>query len=120
MTPISKQTLKKQPAKVRGVFERPLGSGIWWVQFFENGKRRREKVGNKSSAIALYQKRKADARAGVKLPDNLRQRPKTLSDVIDRGLGWYESHKPKQHYDASIHLEAWRKALGARVAESLT
>ena len=55
-----------QPRKTRGLFERPLGSGIWWINYYVNGKQRREKVGRKSDAIALYQKRKSDARRADK------------------------------------------------------
>ena len=46
----------------RGVFERPPGSGVWWVNYYVRGQQHREKVGRKSDAIALYQKRKADTR----------------------------------------------------------
>ena len=32
----------------RGIFERPRGSGIWWVCYFdENGRKHREKIGSK-------------------------------------------------------------------------
>jgi hypothetical protein len=55
--------------KTRGVFEKPEGSGIWWIHFYAAGKRHREKVGRKSDAIKLYQSRKADATAGRKLPE---------------------------------------------------
>lgn len=107
-------------SKVRGVFEKIPGSGVWWIQYFADGKRRRECVGRKSAAIELYQKRKADARAGVKLPDNLRSKGETLGQVIDNALAWYKSHRPKSLYNVTIHLEAIRKDLGARVAASLT
>ena len=62
---------KKAPAKVRGVYEREQGSGIWWIRYEVEGKPKREKVGRRSDAIALYQKRKADLRIGLKLLDNL-------------------------------------------------
>jgi hypothetical protein len=26
---------KKEPKKIRGVFERPKGSGIWWICYFD-------------------------------------------------------------------------------------
>jgi len=63
---------KKAPGRVRGVYEREQGSGIWWSRFEVEGKPRPEKLGRRSDAVALYQKREADQRAGVKLPDNLR------------------------------------------------
>jgi hypothetical protein len=59
---------KKAPTKVRGVYEREQGSGIWWIRYEVEGKPKREKVGRRSDAIALYQKRKADVHIGIKLP----------------------------------------------------
>jgi len=63
---------KKPPARVRGVYGRDPGSGIWWIRYEVEGKPKREKVGRRSDAIALYQTRKSDVRIGLKLPDNLR------------------------------------------------
>ena len=51
-------------AATRGVFQHPAGRGVWWVNFYYVGKRHREKVGRRSDAIALYQKRKTEARSG--------------------------------------------------------
>src|ERR1035437_9930542 len=59
----------KEQEKVRGIFERPAGSGCWWVNYYVNGKQHREKAGRKSDAVALYQKRKADSRRKLKLPE---------------------------------------------------
>ncbi len=42
----------------RGIYERPQGSGIWWILYYVEGKRRREKVGRKSDAVKLYQSRR--------------------------------------------------------------
>ena len=111
---------KTQETKnVRGVFERPAKSGIWWVCYFVDGKKRREKVGRKSDAISLYHKRKADARAGVKLPSNIRHKGEKLSAVIERAIEWYESHRPKSLKGATTHLEAIKADLGDRVAADL-
>ncbi len=57
---------------MRGVYENPAGSGIWWVHYYAAGKRHRENVGRKSDPIKLYQSRKADVVAGRKLPDAIR------------------------------------------------
>src|SRR4029450_13928729 len=47
-----------QGAKHRGVFERPRGSGNWWVRYAdEHGHIHREKAGPKSLAIRLYTSR---------------------------------------------------------------
>jgi hypothetical protein len=68
---------------MRGVYENPLGSGIWWVHYYAAGKRHREKVGRKSDAIKLYQSRKADVVAGRKLPELRNSKVVTLSELID-------------------------------------
>ena len=49
----------QQTKRVRGVFERPKGSGIWWIRYAdEAGQIHREKVGMKRTAINIYQLRK--------------------------------------------------------------
>lgn len=60
---------RREEEKVRGVFEHPAGSGVWWINYYAQGQRHREKVGRKSDALALYQKRKADSRRNLKLPE---------------------------------------------------
>lgn len=71
-------------SKDRGLFERPKDSGIWWVRWHDaKGKEHREKVGSKAAARQLYQKRKEDVRIGKKLPENLREREKTVGEVIE-------------------------------------
>ena len=57
------------PAKSRrdrGIFERPKGSGIWWVRYHDQyGREHREKIGTaKSLALEVYQERKTDIRRG--------------------------------------------------------
>ena len=52
-------------AKVRGVFEKEPGSGIWLIRYHVDGKPKREKVGRHSDAITLYPKRKSDTRAEI-------------------------------------------------------
>ena len=111
---------KKPVKRHRGVYEKVPGSGIWWVVYFAEGKRKREKVGRKSDAIALYQSRKSEVRAGVKMPANMRNKGESLATVIDRALLWYESHKPKSLYNVKIHLQMFKANLGKKVAAELT
>jgi len=54
--------------KIRGVYEDPPGSDVWYIQYFENGRRHREKVGKKSHAIKRYQIRKAEILEGRFFP----------------------------------------------------
>jgi hypothetical protein len=58
---------RKSTIKATAVWEREPGSNIWWIRYRADGVLKREKVGRKSDALALYQKRKSELRAGVKL-----------------------------------------------------
>jgi len=77
---------RKNEAKVRGVWERIPGSGVYWIRYRDaSGKLRREKVGRKGDAIDLFRKRTEDRRLSVKLPENMRSaglKFKTLADDI--------------------------------------
>ena len=84
---------------MRGVYENPIGSGIWWVHYYGAGKRHREKVGRKSDAIKLYQSRKADVAAGRKLPELRNSKVVTLSELIDDVLEFVAHHKDNRSYD---------------------
>ena len=72
----------RHEVKQRGVFEKKVGSGIWWIQYFDSeGLRHREKVGRKSAALMLYQKRRTEISEGKKLPV-LRNTPVVRFDEI--------------------------------------
>ena len=110
---------KKAPAKVRGVYEREQGSGIWWIRYEVEGKPKREKVGRRSDAIALYQKRKADVRIGIKLPDNLRQRPVSVGELGREAIQWYKDHAKRDLYTFTKRMELIIRELGGRPADSV-
>ncbi len=105
--------------KVRGVFEKMRGSGIWWIQYFDaEGRRRREKVGAKGMAIKLYQKRKTEALQGKKLPENLRSRPSTLREIGTAALEYSLAEKASHRHDA-IRMAPILEQFGERAAESI-
>jgi hypothetical protein len=86
--------------KQRGVFEKVPGSGVWWIQHFDTaGRRRREKVGPKSLAIKLAEKRRTDARAGVKMPENLRAKAVGFRELAQDALTWSRAEKKSFHDD---------------------
>src|SRR6185437_8456592 len=108
---------RKARAKVRGVFEHPKGSDIWWCQYFENGKRKRERVGRWSDAIALYQKRKTQIRRGEKLPELTRKRV-TVGELIDGAVEHAREHNLlMRNYEGKAEL--LRADLGHRAAEDV-
>lgn len=116
---MAQQSKKKEEKKHRGVFEKEPGSKVWWVRYNAEGKIKREKVGRKSDAITLYQIRKSEIAAGVKLPSNMRYRGETLGVIIDRAIEWYISHRPRSLRTAQGHLETAKKALGHILAADL-
>ncbi len=109
--------MAEEPKKVRGVYEEPKGSGIWWIQYFHNG-RRREKVGRRSDAIRLVALRKADILRGNKLPELQRRKP-TVGELIDDALT-YARENNQSVRDYVSKGELLRKSFGNRYAEDLT
>ena len=102
---------------VRGVFERPAGSGCWWILYHVNGIRHREKVGRKSDAIALYQKRKADARRSHLLPELM---PGTTFATLSQMAVEHASAHLKTKRDYISRDKILRVAFGNRVATNIT
>jgi integrase len=105
-------------SKVRGVFEHPAGSSVWWIHYYVEGKRHREKVGRKGDAIKLYQTRKADAMAGRKLPVLRSSKAVTVSDLVDLALEATANHKDKRNYVSKAEIV--REALGAKPAAEVS
>ena len=70
---------RRRLRSVRGVFERPKGSGVFWIRYYIHGREFREKIGAKQDAIDRYRQRKTQAREGI-LPQ--RQQDRLLSDFI--------------------------------------
>ena len=109
---------KKNP---RGLFERPPGSGVWWINYYANGSQHREKVGRKSDAIDLYRVRKADATLGRKLPTLRNTRTVTISELIDDGYTRVQTsstQKDRRNYISKAAIV--RKDLGPKAAADLT
>lgn len=104
--------------KTRGVYEHPAGSDVWWIHYYADGKRHREKVGRKGDAIKLYQTRKADATAGRKLPTLRNTRGVTVSDLIDLALDAAANHKDRRNYVSKAAIV--REALGERPAAEVS
>jgi integrase len=77
----------RQGKKLRGVYEHPAGSGVWWIQYFEHGRRHREKIGPRALAIAVREKRRTEIREGRYFP-NLRRRTVLLDDLVAEYRAW--------------------------------
>ena len=108
------------PKALRGVFERPANSGIWWINYFADGKRHREKAGSRKNAIDLYTKRKNEVRAGIKLPDTFRvTRPVLFEDLAKDAMVYSAAHKRSHRGDVS-NLNSLLPAFGKIKAEAVT
>jgi site-specific recombinase XerD len=107
--------------KIRGVFEKVPESGVWWIHYYDaDGRRRREKVGSRSNATKLYQKRKTQAWEGMKVPENLRAKPVMFSDLAIDALEYSRSRKPLSHRDDQSRMKKIRGKFGDWAAEKIT
>jgi len=112
--------VKADAKKLRGVYEKVVGSGVWWVRYADGaGKVRREKVGNKGAALKLYQMRKTEVMQGKKLPEHFRAKAVTFSELADDAVEWAKAHKLTWEDDV-IRLKPMREAFGSRPADSIT
>lgn len=111
---------RAEAEKVRGVWEKEPGTGIWWIRYADaEGKWRREKIGRKGDAIKLYIQRKAAAAAGKKIEKPLRERERTFKEFSDLALIY--SRKNKANVIDDEHKVAILVAeFGSRPASALT
>jgi integrase len=106
-------------ASARGLFERPAGSGCWWINYYVDGKQHREKVGRRGDALALYQKRKADSRRKLKLPELVPGKVITFGHLSDMAVNHAETHlKSLEHYKTKDSI--LREPFGERPAAEIT
>lgn len=97
------RTVKKQ----RGVFERPKGSGVWWICYFDQfGKKHREKVGLRQTAICAYQKRKTEIREGIFFPKIIK-REVLFDQIATDALDYSKANKCPDAY----RIDKWHYAL---------
>lgn len=108
------------PSKVRGIFERPKGSGDWWIRYHDqHGREHREKVGRRSAAIAAYQKRKTEIREGRFFPEQLRNRV-TFEQIADDALVYADRHKgPRSAREDRWKMPRLREWFAARAAADI-
>ncbi len=104
----------------RGIFEKIPGSGVWWIRYVDGGGRyRRERVGAYGLATKLLGKRRGEAVQGKKLPETLRRRFVSFSEIAEDALVYSRAHKRSWRDDESRMkrlIEWWSN----REAESLT
>jgi len=110
---------KRKLKPIRGVYEHPIGSGVWWIHYYAGGKRHREKVGRRSDAIDLYKIRKADTLRGRKLPELRPGSAITLGTLMADATEYAKSHLAT-HTDYSAKERILTEPFGACAAEEVT
>ena len=111
---------RKAPAKVRGVYEREPGSGVWWICYKQGTVRKREKVGRKGDAIELNRQRKTELRAGAKLAPNLRTKGVTFGVLAAEALKWSAEFHPKGIRTVTGRMAKLTGTFGPMAASELT
>ena len=112
---------KKELPRTRGVFERPKGSGIYWIRYVDQwGYLHREKVGPKSLAIAAYRKRKTQIREGKFFPEMIRpKRGMRFHEVTKWYLNLPGVKKLRTYDRVQGCLANFNKAFGDRVVNTI-
>jgi integrase len=91
---------KREVKKLRGIYEKAPGSGIWWIQYFDGeGRRRREKAGTRGDAIDLVRRRKDEALKGKKLPEKLRSRLVRFEEIAADAETYCKANNRGQQFD---------------------
>src|SRR5262245_19357303 len=106
---------RRRDVKRRGVFERPKGSGVFWIRYHIHGREFREKVGGKQDAIDRYRQRKTQAREGI-LPQ--RQQDRLLSDFVVEFLDG-ERHRMRSFRDYARHGRVWSERFRGRTLRAI-
>ena len=112
--------MARSNGKDRGLFERPAGSGTWWIRYHDAlGNEHREKVGPKSLARQAYAKRKTQIREGQFFPQTVRHRTILLSTLIQSYLQEAETNHRSFRSDLN-HANYWTTIFGDVPIEELT
>lgn len=103
----------------RGLFERPEGSGVWWVLYYDReGRRHREKVGSKSAAREVYRQRKTEVRLEKFDPEAVtRRRVLTVKGLVDRYQPEFTRKRSAQ--DDLRYAGYWVEFLGSTPADQV-
>jgi site-specific recombinase XerD len=110
----------REAAKVRGVYEKITGSGVWWIRYSDAmGRIRRERSGSKSAALTLYRKRKTEVLQRKKLPENLRSPMVSFAELAQDALGYSKTHKRSYRSDV-VRMPRLLAAFRERDAATIT
>ncbi len=105
----------------RGLFERPKGSGTWWIRYHdENGREHREKIGPKGLAKRVYAKRKTEIAERRFFPAQIRRRETLLGDYLEQYLKDHVEGRLRQPSHYKRYSELLTTALGKKTLREIT
>jgi integrase len=114
--------MARKDGKDRGLFQRPAGSGVWWIQWTdETGAKRRRKVGSKEVAQRAYTEAKADTIRAKRNSATAKQQPASpllVATIIGDYLSESQATK-RSHQDDARFAQTWVMYLGGRTVESI-
>lgn len=108
--------MAKKGNKDRGIFERPKGSGNWYVRCHEYGKEKWVKAKNKTEARAIYLRMKAAAAEGRVSPV---RRMVSFKQLAEERKQYADVHH-KRKGDDNPRVQRWIDAFGNIDASSVT
>jgi site-specific recombinase XerD len=106
---------------MRGVFERPADSGIWWINYHDaSGRRHRELIGRYSVAVEAYLQRRQEIREGRFTPPRAGTRV-TFDELAELALAYKKVRLSPQSYKQDCWLRgSLREVIGTVAAHDLT
>jgi len=109
--------MARKGGKDRGIREIPVKSGIWWVDFWHEGKRVRRKVGSKSAAKAVYERLKTESREGRLVPQSRKKFSPTIKEIVSDRLEGFVGRgiKNERHY-----ADWWTNLWGQKRVSEIT
>jgi site-specific recombinase XerD len=112
--------MARKREKLRGIYEDPKGSNIWWIQYFDSErKRHREKAGRREAAINLLAIRRTEKLEGRKLPAPRHAVLfRTLcADALEHARA---ENTAKSAYELDLRVKRLLPVFGDRPAEEIT
>ena len=106
---------------IRGVYEKAKGSGVWWIRWTDTaGNKRREKVGRRSDAKTLLDKRKTEKLQQNKLPE-IAGRSTLFSGLLDDALEHSQAENGERStQELKLKIERLRPEWGSRKVKDIT
>ena len=109
--------MARKDGRDRGIVENPPGSGIWWVDFYHEGKRIRRKVGTKTAAKAVYSRLKTEAREGRLVPREKKRIFPTVREVVTERSSRFSG---RQGTNEKRYATWWIERIGDKRVNDLT